>query len=151
MTAEVSKFKAEILKEVGKVVISPDLEHRVLLVRDEENMLRVSAQVWWKDETDTFNPGKGYFLTGRRAISLSKVMGRAIQQDSFSETVTISNTQKYLVDYSIEADTLMVNKWWRKSEEEEWTFGKSLAITTEKAVELISLLDIAGSMIIHAR
>lgn len=154
MSTTVEKFKAEILKEVGVIPTSPILQHRVLIVRDEDNKVKVSAQVWWKDEEGIFNPGKGYFLTGRRALSIAKTLRRAISHTDlmdFHETMDLSNTQRYVITNKSDIETVFVDKWWRKGTDEEWLFGKSLPIPTQHVEELCSLLEKAGSAIIHTK
>lgn len=144
-----SNFKADILKEVGRVAVSPDLEHRVLIVRDEEGRTKVSMQVWWREGDNTWHPGKGYFLNGRRAISLARMMKEVLPEEGKELTSHITNTQKHVV-YN-KNRIVAIDKWWRKDDTEDWTFGKSVAINIEKAEELSNLLHVAGTMIIHTK
>jgi hypothetical protein len=70
-----NNFKAEIIKEVGRVVISNTQEIRTLLVRDENLGLRVSCQKWWRESTDKeWKAGKGFFLSGREAVEVGEAL-----------------------------------------------------------------------------
>lgn len=159
METKVSKFKATILSEVGKVITSSDLEHRVLIVRDEDSRVKVSAQVWLKNGVGEYEPGRGYFLTGRRAVELAKAIDGVLDYEEnkgvldldTTKDIQITNTQKYIITNKSDINVLFVDKWWRKSEEDEWTFGKSVAIATEKAGELSTLLRKAGYSIMHVK
>ncbi len=150
MTTDMSNFKATILKDVGVVNSSPDIEHRVLIVRDEDGKIKVSAQAWWRDFDNVLKPGKGYFVTGRRALQLAKAIGRARGTLApYEETMSLSNTQKYII-WS-KSSIVSIDKWWRKDEGEEWTLGKSLAIDRDKADQLENLLLRAGASIVHIK
>lgn len=73
--AKKSTFKAEIIKEIGKLVHSDTQETRVLLVRDPESGIKVSCQKWWRTNSEEeWNAGKGFFLNGRDAYELGKLL-----------------------------------------------------------------------------
>lgn len=65
----------EIIKEVGKLVHSDTQETRVLLVRHPDSGIKVSCQKWWRTSTnEDWKVGKGFFLDGRDAYELGKLL-----------------------------------------------------------------------------
>lgn len=75
MSIEKNNFKAEIIKEVDKVIISNTQEIRVLLVRDPNTGLKISCQKWWRESTENeWKAGKGFFLNGRDSVQLGQAL-----------------------------------------------------------------------------
>jgi hypothetical protein len=147
---KMNNFIPNVLVEVGRIITSEDLEHRLSIVKDDRHIRRVLIQVWWREDINAdFNPGNGYTLNPRKAITISRLMKQAISEvDTIFESPS-TNTQKHIV-YN-KSNIVSVDKYWRKSETEEWALGKSVAINLEKADELANLLKTAGLMIIHTK
>lgn len=146
MNINTDKFKATVLKDMGYTTASSSLIHRVLIVRDELKRMRISVQAWW-EEDGIWNPGKGYFFTPRTAVRIADLM----LSERDSDPIEITNTQQYRVVKNPVDDVVSIEKWWRKSEDEPWTSGKSLAIKADKVKELARLINEAGSQTIHVR
>lgn len=73
-----NNFKADIIKEEGKIAYSNTQELRVLQVRDPDNGIKISCQKWWRTSVDEeWSAGKGFFLSGRDAHELGKLLQSA--------------------------------------------------------------------------
>lgn len=73
-----NNFTASIIEEIGTISISNTQQYRILLVKDEDMGTRISAQKWWrKGEDEDWNVGKGFFLSGREAVKMGKMLQEA--------------------------------------------------------------------------
>jgi len=151
MRINTNKFKETILKEFGTIDVAEDLKHQVLMVRDEYKRIRISAQVWWLDK-GVWQPGKGYLLTGRQALSLATTMNSLTSgQDSDTPVDVVSRTQMYIVKVRQETQLLSIEKWWRKDTDSEWTFNKTLEIRLSDVPKFAEMLETAGASILNVR
>jgi hypothetical protein len=65
----------DILREIGKIPLSSTQEYRILLVRDEDLGIRISAQKWWRpNREEEWKAGKGFLLTGRQASEMGRML-----------------------------------------------------------------------------
>ncbi len=154
MQTGAQKFKATILSTEGIIPETDTLEYRVLVVRDELSRLRISAQAWWVDEKypGVWNPGKGYFLTARNALTVGKMIRKALYfQVNFNESIIISDTQQYRISKTSDGIAVSIEKWWRKDGDSDWELGKGLTLANDKADSMARLLEKSGLSILHAR
>ncbi|QPX71687.1 hypothetical protein [Bacillus phage SP8] len=78
MTNGEGKVLLEVIKEVGVLDTSATQEIRVNIVKDDKGRVRVAIQKYWrKSKEDEWNIGKGIFVTGRDAVSLSPLLEQA--------------------------------------------------------------------------
>lgn len=143
-----NKFKAEVVKTYGTLMISTTQEYRVMMVKDPELGIRIALQLWWDDDNE-WVAGKGFFLRGRQANSIGKML-RACSDDTYVQ----SDTQEYRVQTASEGGTVTqvsINKWWRKSSTEDWNKGKGFDLTPKQSITLGILLIDAGREVLHLR
>lgn len=132
--------------------VSDSQKLRILLVKDDNHNFKVSAQTWLLEDGE-WQPGKGYFLTGRQAMMLGDYIKTSLKHEGdYKVTADIlTRTQKYQV---VKSDsTVDIEKWWRKGikEDESWTLNKSLSIPLEYAEKFAGLLIETGSEIIFIK
>lgn len=68
----------EIIEEVGVLETSSTQKTQVNIVRDDRGKVKVAIQKYWRKEKDQeWNIGKGLFVSGRDAVSISDMLQQA--------------------------------------------------------------------------
>lgn len=72
------KMVMEIIEEVGVLETSSTQKTQVNIVRDDRGKVKVAIQKYWRKEKDQeWNIGKGLFVSGRDAVSISDMLQQA--------------------------------------------------------------------------
>lgn len=71
-----SKFRDEIIEDLGEVIFSNTQKIRVLRVKEESTDLqKISIQKWWRaSDTAPWIAGKGFKVDSKQAIQLAKIL-----------------------------------------------------------------------------
>lgn len=139
------RHKVNTLQTIGVISMSDTTEYRVSLVLDLKFKVRVSVQVWWREDNEQdWNPGKGFNLTYNMARDIVKHLRKSMETtEEYQEYIQLSDSQRYCIEKLIHKDLVVISKSWHKGDY-NWVDGKSLALPTHNIPTLASMLDIAS-------
>ncbi|QMV48650.1 hypothetical protein [Bacillus phage SPO1L3] len=80
-----------------------------------------------------------------------KVLLEVIKEVGVLETSATQELRVNIVKDDRGRVKVAIQKYWRKSKEDEWNIGKGLFVTGRDAVNLSPILEQAGNEIIHIR
>lgn len=73
-----AKLKSTILEVQGEIEISSTQKIMILIIRDEGGRIKVANQKWWRaDDTQMWEPGKGFHLDGQTTLKQAEMLLRA--------------------------------------------------------------------------